>query len=73
VGTSSERVDVPAILSRFDRLDGKNLCFWEKQSFKIAAIGSVQCGTLLALKKPTPKSWFVSANRLSELENVLIH
>jgi hypothetical protein len=41
VGTSSERVDVPAVLSHLVRLDGKSLCLRQKQRLKIAAICSI--------------------------------
>src|SRR5262249_52124503 len=51
MGTSREGVDVSAVGPCFDNLDGKILCLWEKQSFKIASVRSVQCGTLLAVKK----------------------
>lgn len=52
--TSSERIDVPTVLSRLVRLDVESLCFRKKQRVKIAAIRSIERGALLSLKKRNP-------------------
>jgi len=50
--TSTERVDVPSVLSLLARLDGKSLCLRQKQRLKIAAICSIQRRALLSFKNP---------------------
>ena len=71
---------VPAIFPSLARPNAKNPILWQKQSLEIAAIRSVECGSLLAFEFPNHfrlehalNKNAVSVQGRRQLQSVVIH